>query len=158
MGRCMIVVNQTAGGRALEAAIEERIAAGRTSFHVVVPMTEPRYETDLWAADTAAFKVQTDPAAPHPSPLEEARQRSERRLDAIIDRIRAAGGVADGDVGDQDPVKAARQALEAETFDEVIVSTLPSKLSRWLHRDVPSKLAKAIDVPVAVVEAESAEG
>jgi len=154
MGRCMIVVNQTAGGRELEAAVQERIAAGRTSFHVVVPMTEPRYETDLWAADTAAFRVNTDPGASHPDPIEEARQRSEKRLGAVLDRIREAGGVADGEIGHQDPIKAALAALDGETFDEVIVSTLPTKLSRWLRRDVPSRLAKATDVPVVVIEAE----
>ena len=38
--------------------------------------------------------------------------------------------------------------------DEVILSTLPPGISRWLQMDVPSRLERAVDVPVAVVTQE----
>ena len=40
-------------------------------------------------------------------------------------------------VGDANPVIAVEQIWEAEYFDEVIVSTLPAHLSRWLGIDLP---------------------
>ena len=56
-------------------------------------------------------------------------------------------------IGDSDPVEAVRQVMETTQVDEVIVSTLPQRVSRWLHRDVPSRV-QALGVPVTVVTAE----
>ena len=50
------------------------------------------------------------------------------------------GAEADGEVGDRDPVMAVRDAMRGREVDEVIVSTLPKGMSRWLGEDVPSRL------------------
>ena len=39
-------------------------------------------------------------------------------------------------------------------FDEVIVSTLPETVSRWLRLDLPHRLARALSVPVSQIEGE----
>jgi hypothetical protein len=52
----------------------------------------------------------------------------------------AAGGRVEGLIGDSDPLVAVREALEREPFDEVIVSTLPARVSQWLHRDLPARV------------------
>ena len=43
------------------------------------------------------------------------------------------------------------EGLRGREIDEVILSTLPPGISRWLGQDVPSKLKGSIQVPVAVV-------
>jgi hypothetical protein len=66
----------------------------------------------------------------------------------------AAGGRVEGLIGDSDPLVAVREALEREPFDEVIVSTLPARVSQWLHRDLPSRVEQ-LGVPVTVVTART---
>jgi hypothetical protein len=41
--------------------------------------------------------------------------------------------MADGAVGDQDRLKAIETTLAQRAFDEIILSTLPPGMSRWLH-------------------------
>lgn len=65
----------------------------------------------------------------------------------------AAGMHVDAVIGDPDPVEAVRQLQAARVVDEVIVSTLPQRVSKWLHRDVPSRV-QALGLPVTVVTAE----
>jgi hypothetical protein len=48
---------------------------------------------------------------------------------------------------------AVQHALKERLFDEVIVSTLPERVSHWLRRDLPSRVM-ALGVPVTVVTAE----
>ena len=53
---------------------------------------------------------------------------------------------------DEDESEAAvHDALRSHEVDEIILSTLPVRVSRWLGQDVPSKLRRAVHVPVEVV-------
>jgi hypothetical protein len=67
----------------------------------------------------------------------------------------AAGGHVEGLVGDSEPYVAVRDLLKTRQFDEVIVSTLPARVSRWLRRDVPHQI-RSLGVPVTVVTAPQA--
>jgi hypothetical protein len=67
----------------------------------------------------------------------------------------AAGGPVAGTVGACDPLLAVERALVQGSFDEVIVSTLPERVSRWLHGDLPGRIER-LGVPVTVVRAEQA--
>jgi hypothetical protein len=58
--------------------------------------------------------------------------------------------------GDQDPFVAASAALEAGAYDEVIVSTLPARVSHWLHIDLPTRLQR-FGLPVTVITAKKAD-
>jgi hypothetical protein len=49
----------------------------------------------------------------------------------------AAGGTVEGIVGDNDPFVAVQHAVERGEFDELIISTLPARVSRWDRRDLP---------------------
>jgi len=62
----------------------------------------------------------------------------------------AAGSEVEGVVGDPDPLAAVHDAINLRGFDEVIVSTLSPRLSRWLKLDLPSKVA-GIGLPVTTV-------
>ena len=59
----------------------------------------------------------------------------------------AAGARVEAVAGDADPFIAVQAPLESSRFDEVIVSMLPARLSRWLRLDLPSKI-RALGVPV----------
>jgi GABA permease len=88
-----------------------------------------------------------------PAPPKEARRMAQAKLDAAVRKLTAAGVRADGTVGDADPVRAVEEATASGVFDEIIVSTLPARVSRWLHQDLPARLEHACHLPVTHVPA-----
>ena len=62
----------------------------------------------------------------------------------------AAGGPVEGIVGDSSPLDAIADVVNSRGFDEVILSTLPARVSRWLKLDLPSKVS-GLGLPVTVV-------
>jgi hypothetical protein len=83
---------------------------------------------------------------------EEARRLAQEKLDAAVHRLAGAGATADGEVGDANPVKAVAAALKRRPADEIIVSTLPARMSRWLRQDLPRRLEHEFGLPVTHVE------
>ena len=81
------------------------------------------------------------------------------RLDDALAWMDEEGAAVTGTVGDASPALAVADAVERQIFDEIIVSTLPSGLSRWIHQDLPHRLARRTGLPVchvvAVVHAEA---
>ena len=133
----LIVGNQTLMGPELAAAIAERIVPGDLPDpYVVVPATP----------QSGAFTCDEG----------ETRAPAQTRLDAMLEHLTGLGVEATGEVGYRDPVEAARDALRRHPADEIILSTLPTGISRWLGQDVPSRLKSAVNVPVVVVTAERA--
>ena len=131
----LIVANQTLTSQSLTDAIKARLAEGPVRTHVVVPLS-PVDRRLTWDET-------------------ESRSVAQARLDEVVTRLREMGAEADGEVGDRDPVLAVRDALRSHEVDEVIVSTLPKGMSRWLGEDVPSRLRDSVPVPVTVVTQES---
>ena len=131
MSTALIVANQTLPSSALAEAIDSRIRSGVQSFHVVVPAT-PVKQGFTWDED-------------------ESNREAAARLEALLGRLRARGVEATGEVGDRDPIAAVHDALRGRQVDEVILSTLPPGISRWLGQDVPSRLRGAVPVPIDVV-------
>ena len=127
----LIVANQTLTSESLREAITARLADEPVRTYVVVPMS-PGTGRLSWDE-------------------QESRTVAKERLDDMLERLREMGAEADGEVGDRDPVMAVRDALRRQEVDEVIVSTLPRGLSRWLGEDVPSRLRDSVRVPVTVV-------
>lgn len=151
----LIVANQTVGGGELGRAIRDRITRGDAVFRVVVPLVAP-IEESVWTAVDPWFGVPAMPPATTAA-IEEGRQRSQRRLDQLLAAIRTAGAPADGHLGAPDPYEATVQALAEVDAEEVIVSTLPAGISRWIKMDLVSRLQRATDVPVTPIEASGRE-
>ena len=131
MHATLIVANQTLTSESLTDAIRERLARGPMRAYVVVPLTQVGGRL-TWDED-ASRTIAAD------------------RLTEVLGRLRAMDVEADGEIGDRDPVMAVRDALRGREVDEVIVSTLPRGLSRWLGEDVPSRLRDSVSVPITVV-------
>ena len=77
---------------------------------------------------------------------------------AVIDHAvpllsEAAGTPVDSIVGDPDPSAAVQDAVNRRGYEEIIISTLPTRLSRWLKLDLPSKVSGA-GLPVTTVTPE----
>jgi hypothetical protein len=129
----LVVGNQTLDSPELAEAIGDRLATGAATFHIVVPAT-PIQRGLTWDED-------------------EARAAAQMRLDGALDRLRASGATVSGEIGHRDPVEATEDALRGRDVDEVLLSTLPPGISRWLGQDVPTRLKGSILVPVTVVTA-----
>jgi hypothetical protein len=123
--RVLIVAYRTAATPLLLAAVRERARRSPCAFTLVVPRP-------YWDPETEEAMATLELAIPL---LEEA-----------------AGGHVEGLVGDTDPFVAVRDAVERRGFDEIIVSTLPARVSHWLRRDLPSRVQQ-LGVPVTVVTA-----
>jgi hypothetical protein len=64
------------------------------------------------------------------------------------------GAEVDGEVGEADPVAAIKEVLSSQPVDEIILSTLPQRRSRWLARDLPGRVRRDFGLPVTHVVAE----
>ena len=148
MRRCLIIANQTLGGAQLLDAVQERIAREAHEFYVVVPAT-PLADQELGAGSLPGSA---------PSPQERAYALARQRLDRAVRQIAELGGRADGEVGDADAFEAARRAADAFVADEVIVSTLPMGLSRWLRGNLPARIERALDLPVVRIVGDPEAG
>lgn len=160
MRRYLVIANQTLGGEALAQAIRERAESGSAHFHVVVPDTNPEDYEPSWVKlvvtgvrEETRDAVGTDDDADVATAGRALAQRARHRLREMIDRILEAGGEADGEIGDPDPYVAVRAVLRGQAFDEVIISTMPAGVSRWLRLDLPHRVGRIFDGPVTVVEA-----
>ncbi len=154
VGRYLVVANQTLGSEPLLKEIQNRIAVGPSSFYVVVPaipvsasFMERLAHADVGIpANAVTGLVEREETLRH-----RALSMSERRLSQLLTQIRAQGGEAEGDIGDADPLKAIEAVMRSGAFDEVIISTLPLGVSRWLGLDVPHRVERRFKVPVTTV-------
>ena len=106
--------------------------------------------TERAGRDTCGFTL----LIPAPGTGSAGRQAAQARLDEVLASLRAEGLEVEGDVGDHDPVVAFTEMWDPQTYDEVIVSTLPTGSSRWLAIDLPHRFEKVAGVPVAHVVAQ----
>jgi hypothetical protein len=144
----LIVANQTIGSAELTAAVKERIASG-SRFHLLVPVppTPPSaISVGLAAVESAATAFMV---------LPDLRALAEERLESGLEWLRGLGTDATGEVGVIDTVAAVVGVVARDHVDEIIVSTLPSRISKWLRQDLPHKIEKHVSVPVTVVTAST---
>ena len=79
------------------------------------------------------------------------REAAAAKLDDALEQLRAAGLEAEGSVGNGDPILAVTDVWDPKKYDEIIVSTLPMRFSKWLHGGLPERIGKLTDAPVTHV-------
>lgn len=140
MQSVLVVANQTAESEELLNALRERAERGDCEFTVLIPATPHGIK---WAANMYA---------------DDGAEEAKGHRDAMVDRMRGAGiEVKDTIVGDPDPLAAIEDACNMGSYDELIVSTLPHRVSKWLHLDLPRKAGHATGLPVTSIETSRSE-
>jgi len=130
MRRYLVVSNQTLGGAALAAKIRAALQEGPSEFHIVVPATAPSHFA--WSEG-------------------EARAIATERLESALRWFSSVGATATGEVADEHPLYAIRDAMREQQIDEIIISTLPPGTSRWLRQDLPRRVGREFGLPVTHV-------
>jgi hypothetical protein len=128
----LVVAYRTAATQPLLDAVRDRAHRGQAQFTLLVPNAAPGLHKVVDPEDQGGGEAQS-----------------------VIDRAlpllsEAAGTPVEGIVGSTDPIAAIEDAINLRGFDEVIISTLPTKISHWLKLDLPSKVT-GMGLPVTTV-------
>jgi hypothetical protein len=134
--RVLVVANRTAESPELLEALRDRTMRGPCQFTLLVPSTPHGIS---WAADMHA-----------------GGEEAEEHRTAFVAELREEGlNVGDAKVGDPDPLAAIQDECNFHEYDELIVSTLPLHISKWLKVDLPRKAEAATGLPVKHVVGSS---
>lgn len=138
MQQILVIANQTAVGTHLTQKLHELKGDAPTiGVHVVVPAT-PRVRTSGPTVDAEGRSI-------HDA---DGRLRAERQLHGAVAAIEKIGAAVTGAVGDPDPLQSAETAMRERRIDRIVVSTLPTGVSRWVAMDLPHRLGRRFKVPV----------
>ena len=122
----LVLANVTATSDQLKDAMRTRAQAESCSFTLVIPAT----------------------------PFGGGREAAQEKLSEALEELQAAGLECEGSVGNADPILAVTDAWDPKKYDEIIVSTLPMRFSKWLHAGLPQRISKLTDAPVTHVVSE----
>ena len=129
VARVLVVANRTAESPELLDALRTRTMQGPCAFTLLVPSTPHGI---AWAAD-----------------MHGSGDEAEEHRAAFLLELREEGlNVSDAKVGDPDPLAAIQDECNFNEYDELIVSTLPLHISKWLKVDLPRKAQAATGLPV----------
>ena len=133
----LVVAHQTAATPALLEAVRLRAQRGPARFHLVVPR-------------------QAHGMHKYVDPQDAGEDEATEVLRSALPKLtEAAGSAVTGSIGDAEPLSAIQDAVNLGSYDEIIISTLPPRISRWLRLDLVSK-TRALGLPVTHVEGTSA--
>jgi hypothetical protein len=132
----LVVAHQTAATPRLLDAVRERAERGPATFHLVVPRLAQGMHRVVDPQDAGASGAQ-------------------QVLDDALPKLADASGArVEGSIGDSEPLMAIHDAINLGSYDEIIISTLPLGVSRWLKLDLISK-TKALGLPITHVQASN---
>jgi hypothetical protein len=119
----LVVANVTASSDDLLRALRERAEREPTSYMMVVPAT----------------------------PFGGGKAVAAEKLHEAVKVLSEAGLEVQGGVGHADPMVAVTDAWDPMLYDEIIVSTLPMRFSKWMHAGLPERIARVTGAPVTHV-------
>jgi hypothetical protein len=119
----LVVANVTATSDQLFEVLKARAEREPASFTLVIPAT----------------------------PFGGGREAAVGMLSEALAQLREAGLECEGSVGNADPILAVSDAWDPKRYDEIILSTLPMRFSKWLHAGLPERIGRLTDAPVTHV-------
>ena len=122
----LVVANVTATSDELLSTLRDRAANEPMSFELIIPAT------------------------PFGGGAEAASEQLHEALALLAD----AGLEARGGIGHGDPLVAVTDAWDPKTHDEIIVSTLPMRFSKWMSAGLPQRISRVTGAPVTHVVAQ----
>ncbi len=122
----LVIANVTATSDELLDALKERAAREAVAFTLIVPAT----------------------------PFGGGRAAAAKQLEAAVERMRDGGLEAEGSVGDADPMTAVAESWDPRRYDEIVVCTLPMRVSKWLRAGLPERIEHLTGARVTHVVAE----
>jgi hypothetical protein len=133
--------------------LRKRVSAGALRVLVIVPDTKAAQHDPV-----AAGGVLPQPGVwwwatyyARPGTDEDATAQARERLSVMLDGLGALGVPVEGDLGSSDPLEAIEKARASRQFDEIIVTTLPQHISRWLRSDLPHQAERRFGLPVTTI-------
>jgi hypothetical protein len=153
MRRYLVVANQTLQAGDLQEELRKRVSAGPCSFFVLAPSTSAAHYDPV-----AAGSVLPQPGMwwwatnyTRPATDEEASTQARQRLSQLLAALAGMGVPAEGELGSPRPLEAMDKVLADRQFDEIIVATLPRRVSRWLKADLPHQTERRFRLPVTTI-------
>lgn len=130
----LVVANRTAATPPLLDAVRARAAEGNVRFTLLVPKSPHGLHRVVDPEDSGSGEAEETLALALPL-IEEA-----------------AGSKVEGRVGAPEPLAAIEDAVNTGEYTEIILSTLPATVSRWLKLDLPSKVS-GLGLPLTTITA-----
>lgn len=131
--RILVIANQTAAGRELLEEIGNRCRGAKCEVMLVSPALVGS-RAERWASD-----------------IDEGLDLARERMARSVTALRGIGVEVRAEVGDPDPNMAIEDALRSFPADEIIISTLPPRQSRWLEHEVVERTRREVALPMTHV-------
>jgi nucleotide-binding universal stress UspA family protein len=153
MRKYLVVANQTLQAAELRDELRKRIGAGPCSFFVIVPDTKAAQYDPVAAGDVLPQPGMWWWATYYARPAtdEEATAQARERLSLMLDGLAALGVPVEGDLGSPAALEAIEKVCADRQFDEIIMTTLPQHVSRWLKADLPHQAQRRFGLPVTTI-------
>jgi hypothetical protein len=153
MHRALIVANRTVGGEELAEEVRRRVESGPCEFHLLVPIASP-VSSAVAVGSAVGDVANIGPTAS--LEVRDERQIARDRLAFGLEWLTGLGATVTGELSSECDTAAAVARVVASSavhgpIDEIIVSTLPSTISRWLRQDLPHRIERKVTLPVTVV-------